>query len=130
MPWDEGPNAGFTPDGVVPWLPVGDRRGLSVATQLHDRSSTLQLARSLVDLRRRAVGPGAEYEQLPSEGYQWLYRTGRLVVAANLSDAPALVDGPDRVPVLSTAPRGDGRPHAGRRVPLAPWEALVWEMPA
>lgn len=63
MPWEAGPGMGFTRAGVTPWLPFGDRRGLSVAEQMADRSSVLWLTRALLHLRtgsldcRAAPGP-------------------------------------------------------------------------
>lgn len=48
MPWDDSAGAGFT--AGRPWLPIGQQ--LSVAKEQSDRTSTLQLYRSLIKLRR------------------------------------------------------------------------------
>jgi glycosidase len=53
MPWDRSANSGFCPDGVEPWLPLGPAAGeRSVAAQLEDPSSMLNLVRRLLRLRR------------------------------------------------------------------------------
>ena len=68
LPWDAGPNAGFCPPGVAPWLPLGDGAGLrSVAAQREDRRSALVLSRRLLAIRRAApaLQRGA-YRELPA----------------------------------------------------------------
>jgi alpha-glucosidase len=125
MPWDEGPNAGFAAEGVPPWLPVGDRRGRSVAAQLDDPASVLWFTHRLLDLRRRALGPGAAYEPLPAARDQWVYRAGQLAVAANFSSAPAVVELPPGTPELSSTRTGVDERRGGRSEQLAPWEALL-----
>ncbi len=135
MPWEPGPGSGFTSAGVVPWLPVGDREGLSVAEQRADPASTLWLTRNLLQLRREAYGGEvAAYQKLPSAPRQWVYRCGPLVVAANFSDEQAEVDVPAGRVALSSAPipagrggegAGAGRSAAGDPLTLRPWEAVV-----
>jgi alpha-glucosidase len=53
MPWDPSPTAGFSPDGVEPWLPVaaGHQRR-NVQAQETDARSELALFRALTALRR------------------------------------------------------------------------------
>jgi alpha-glucosidase len=51
MQWDSGPNAGFCPNGVEPWLPIADP-DRNVANQRADPDSTLALYRRLLALRR------------------------------------------------------------------------------
>jgi alpha-glucosidase len=53
MPWDASPTAGFSPDGVEPWLPLAaghERRNVEV--QAADPHSELSLFRALTGLRR------------------------------------------------------------------------------
>jgi len=53
MQWDGSPNAGFTAQGVSPWLPVADDYAeRNVAQQEADPASTLRLYRALTRLRR------------------------------------------------------------------------------
>jgi alpha-glucosidase len=51
MPWSPRPGGGFTTAGVEPWLPVGDRTGLTVADQSDDPDSTLTLTRDVAPRR-------------------------------------------------------------------------------
>ena len=51
MPWDSTANAGFSPAGVSPWLPIGDPT-VNVEAQRHDEGSFFSLTRSLLTLRR------------------------------------------------------------------------------
>jgi len=52
MQWDAGPNAGFCPPDVEPWLPVADDTAeRNVAAQEDDPTSMLHLFRALTALR-------------------------------------------------------------------------------
>lgn len=125
MPWDESVGHGFSEGTGAPWLPIGDRRGVSVAHQTADPASVLHLARRLLALRHEALCPGVvEYEDLPAGKNQWIYRSGGVVVAANFSDAPALVDLPQGTVIVSSLRLVSARPAHGR-LRLAPWEAVV-----
>lgn len=56
MQWDSGPNAGFCPAGVRPWLPVNpDYPSVNVAAQADDPDSLLSLYRELLTQRRHSV---------------------------------------------------------------------------
>jgi glycosidase len=77
MQWDASPSAGFTAEGVTPWLPYGDNAARNVAAQRGDPASVLQLCRDLIALRRAEFGragsagagsAGAESEGAESEG--------------------------------------------------------------
>ena len=53
MQWDDTPNAGFTPIGVSPWLPLPeDYSKLNVRTQEQNPTSMLRLYQALTSLRR------------------------------------------------------------------------------
>jgi alpha-glucosidase len=53
MQWDDSPNAGFTDEGVVPWLPVAtDYKKRNVKNQGNDPTSMLTLYRRLTALRK------------------------------------------------------------------------------
>ncbi len=53
MPWDANPNAGFTPAGVLPWLPIPENYcRINVAAQQNDPASTLNFYKRLLHLRR------------------------------------------------------------------------------
>jgi alpha-glucosidase len=126
MPWSPGPGAGFTAAGVEPWLPVGDRAGLSVAEQRGDPESTLSLARDLVALRRGSdeLRAGA-YESLPAPEGVWAWRRGeRTGIALNLSDDERVVEGMTGTLALATAREREGERVDGRIV-LGPWQGTV-----
>jgi alpha-glucosidase len=54
MQWDAGPNAGFCPPGVEPWLPVADDYATTnVETQRDDPDSMLSFVRRLLRLRNK-----------------------------------------------------------------------------
>ncbi len=114
MQWDPSPNAGFCPPGVTPWLPTNaDRTTANVADQDADPDSMLSLYRLLLRVRRehRALHsgrldlvPGA-----PKGSIAWLRSHGddRILVAANMTDAPAAVPvgGPGGDLLVATASR-------------------------
>lgn len=53
MQWDDTPNAGFTNEGVTPWLPVADDyASRNVALQQADPTSMLNFVQALTALRR------------------------------------------------------------------------------
>jgi alpha-glucosidase len=53
MQWDASPNAGFTTEGVTPWLPLaGNYPEHNVVSQEKDPTSMLNLYRALAQLRQ------------------------------------------------------------------------------
>lgn len=53
MQWDAGPNAGFCPPTVEPWLPIStDYREINVSNQADKPDSMLSLTYRLIQLRR------------------------------------------------------------------------------
>ena len=68
MQWDAGPNGGFAPEGVVPWLAATDPEARNVAGQDADPGSMLSLYRRLISLRRRLGGEFALVEAPPGRG--------------------------------------------------------------
>lgn len=98
MQWDAGPNAGFCPPAVDPWLPLApDHQQINVAAESEDKRSMLALFRRLAALRRAtpALAVGA-YRSLDAGGtgvfaYERTWRDTRLVVALNFEDASAAV---------------------------------------
>jgi alpha-glucosidase len=120
MQWDDSPSAGFTAEGVTPWLPFGDNARRNVAAQREDPGSTLNLCRDLLALRRTAfAGQVAAYERLPAPPGVWSYRSGPLLVTANFTDHPMPPLAPAGEVLVSTDP------GAGRGAALGPWEGMV-----
>lgn len=66
MQWNDGPNAGFAPEGATPWLPVHSKSAsINVAAQSQDPESLLSCYRSLLALRR-------EEPALQAGSLEWL----------------------------------------------------------
>ena len=118
--------AGFTREGVRPWLPIGDAGAINVEDQRRDPGSILRLCRDLIALRRESsdLRSGA-YASLPSPPGAWSWRRGAsTIVAVNLSDGRVAVPaGPGTIAI------GTDRARDGERVEgnlsLAPWEGAV-----
>jgi glycosidase len=120
MQWDASPSAGFTGEGVTPWLPFGDHDGRNVAAQRDDPGSTLHLCRDLIALRRDAFGGQvAAYERLPAPPGVWAYRSGPLQVTANFTDHPFPLPELAGEVLLATGPGAE--PGAA----LDPWRGLI-----
>ncbi|MGH2635954.1 MAG: alpha-amylase family glycosyl hydrolase [Actinomycetota bacterium] len=126
MQWTGGAGAGFTSPGVRPWLPFGDAATCNVADQRADPDSTLNLCRDLIALRRRTADLRAgAYASLPSPPDVWSWRRGDgIVIAVNLSDAPARLAVDDGTVLISTDRRRDG--EAVREfLELSAWQGVV-----
>lgn len=91
MPWDSGPQAGFT-RAPEPWLPIGaDHREMNVSRQRAEPGSMLALQRALIALRRSepALSVGA-YRPVHADdavlAYERRHGARRLLVGLNLGD--------------------------------------------
>jgi alpha-glucosidase len=126
MPWEPGPAYGFTTG--EPWLPTGDRDGLTVAEQRADAGSALHLARDLIALRReRQDLVSGGYATIPSPTATWAWRRGeRTGVALNLGDGPADVEVAGTI-LLGTRRERDGE-HVDGTLTLEPGEGVVLEL--
>jgi alpha-glucosidase len=124
MQWTAGAGAGFCPPGVKPWLPFGDHTHVNVAGQREQPDSVLMLVRDLLAIRHAAQsGRVAEYAELSVNERTWVYRSGDLLVAANLSGEPAQVLAAGEV-LRATGPAAAG-PDAGGLLTLGAWEGAV-----
>jgi alpha-glucosidase len=124
MHWDSSPTAGFTAEGVPPWLPYGDNASRNVAAQRDDPASVLRLCRDLIALRARAFGGRiASYRELPGPPGLWTYRVDDLLIAANFTDEPVTLDVPIGSVLLSTA--GATTDGVLDRGTLAPWTGVI-----
>jgi alpha-glucosidase len=126
MQWTSAPGAGFTPEGVRPWLPFGDPAACNVADQRENPASVLHLVRDLILLRRERedLRTGA-YRTLEAPDGAWAYaRGGGTAVALNLADAAASVPRLTGTVLIGTDRGRDGERVDGE-LRLAPWEAIV-----
>ena len=126
MRWTAGPNAGFCPPGVEPWLPMGGcAETVNVAVEERDPASMLSLTRALTALRReRAALRRGAYEAVEAQGEVLVVRRAagddRLMIALNLGGEEARVDA--RGAVLVSTHRDGPRPFDGV---LRPDEGVV-----
>jgi alpha-glucosidase len=124
MVWNRSESAGFTDPGVEPWLPIGPR-DRNVADQKDDPGSILALTRNLIGLRKhRRLLRGAYTPQDAPAGVWAFRREGGALVALNLGDDAARLEGVDGAIVLGT-----DRARAGERLSgmleLRPREAVI-----
>jgi alpha-glucosidase len=126
MQWSPQPGGGFTQPAVRPWLPLGDIESSNVEDQRADPTSTLNLCRDLIGIRRRLgdLRSGA-YQTIPSPPGVWAFRRGsKTTVALNLAGEEAFVPGATGEVAISTA----RPPRAGFRdggLVLGPWQGVV-----
>jgi alpha-glucosidase len=103
------------------WLRWGDATR-NVQDLREDPSSVLHLCRDLIAARRALSGP---YSGLDAPSGVWAWRRGESgVVAVNLADRPASVEGVSGKVVIGTDRARDGETVAGR-LRLGPWEGVV-----
>lgn len=98
MQWDDGPNAGFAPEGVTTWLPVNaDKATINVASQMDDPRSMLSLTRRLLSLRRRmpalSIGDYRPLDGVPADcfAFERTYGDQRVLVAVNFAEHEQIV---------------------------------------
>ena len=103
MQWDSGPNAGFCPPDVQPWLPVAsDYHTYNVAVEQQDTHSFLTLVRALLTLRRSSpalnVGSLRSLDQPNPACFVYLRQHGsqHYLVALNFSSQDQLVTLPEQ----------------------------------
>ncbi|MEI6621577.1 MAG: alpha-glucosidase [Actinomycetes bacterium] len=100
MQWDDSPNAGFTPAGVRPWLPVGPAyQTVNVEIESADPDSMLALYRQLLALRHEhevlRTGSLTLLPNLPPGvlGYRRELGDAAVTVLANLGTEPQPIPG-------------------------------------
>ena len=132
MQWDAGPNAGFCPPGVEPWLPISvDHAQVNVEAERDDPRSMLSFFRQLTRLRRQrpALTLGS-YEPLetgdsPVISYLREHDGERLLVALNFGGAPERLELPGKVEILCSTyperPLGDST----EELELGPYEGVM-----
>ncbi len=98
MQWDGSPNAGFSPAGIKPWLPVAnDYQTWNVAAEQQDPRSFLMLTRALLAVRRShdalTRGSYQSVEQQSATCFVYLrqHADQRCLVALNFSGQDQVV---------------------------------------
>jgi oligo-1,6-glucosidase len=148
IPWADGPNAGFCPPGVDPWIAVDPGHvALHAAGQRDDPSSVFAHYRRLIDLRHRdpVVALGDFTMLLPEHEYVYAFTRAldgvRLLVLAHLGSGGDAAEVAVQVPdgarwaaaevLLASGHGGDGtaaRIGADGTWHPGPWDALVLRM--
>ncbi|WP_405016546.1 glycoside hydrolase family 13 protein [Kitasatospora sp. NBC_00070] len=125
IPWSgtEAPY-GFGPTvGGPSWLPQpADWAGLSVEAQAGDPTSTLELYRSALTVRREHpdLGAGASVEWLDTPAGVLAFRRGSFVCTVNVGAEPVRIEAPGRILLSSTeAVAVDG-------ATLLPADSTIW----
>ncbi len=116
MQWDATPGGGFTDDGVEPWLPMNDNHvAVNVASETAKAGSLLEWYRALFRLRHEhpALHDGElRLWPLASPGtvlaYERTKERDHFLVVANLGDAPATIEVPDRSTLVLSSDAGSG----------------------
>lgn len=135
MPWDDGPNAGFSSaDPSRLWLPVSSEwETVNVQAQLRDTRSSLNLYRALVSLRRHsyALRAGEFVLRSSNDGcfvYERVAGLERKLVALNLTGEPRELKLREHGELLLSTV-ADRREHVGGRVlSLAADEGVVIDL--
>ena len=136
MQWSDAPNAGFTPAGVEPWLPLADDyRTVNVAAQEADPASHLNTIKRLLRLRRELptlhdAGAFAFIDGLPGDvlAYTRTRAAETILVVLNFAGGAHTLDlsawGQSAELLLATGP--DRPLHADlAALALAPHEGLL-----
>lgn len=126
MQWNAQPGAGFTAPEVEPWLPFGEHSVANVEAQKDEPDSFLNFTRLLIQLRKESddLRVGA-YQEMDSPDGTWVYKRGHnLVVALNLSDEIAAVEGIEGTIRASTT-GGRIDEHVPGRIDVQPRQGVV-----
>jgi alpha-glucosidase len=101
MQWDAGPNAGFSAEDVLPWLPVaGDADRVNVASESADPRSILALTSALLRLRRAEPalhrGSYRPVDDVPDDCFVYLreHEGRRFLIALNFASEERAVRTP------------------------------------
>jgi alpha-glucosidase len=135
MPWDDSANAGFSPAGVEPWLPLPpDTDTVNVVAQRDDPDSMLTLTRRLLRLRREhpilrdgSFDPTVD----AAEGivaFRRVTDAGTALVALNVTADARALPGPWAGSVLAATHRDREGARVDGEIELRPDEGLVVEL--
>jgi len=139
MQWDATENAGFSPPGVRPWLPLAPSyEERNVATQENDPDSLLHCYKRLLRVRKEtpALHSGdlrmMPREGLPSDVLAYVRsitskgKKQKAYVFLNLSDRTVGLTAPVEMAQLLTSTTVRSRPHRRKgKIELTPWEGIV-----
>lgn len=129
MPWRVAQGAGFTQEGVRPWLPYGKLEGRNVEEQTSGADTTWKFTRDLIKIRQEnqdlMLG---DYESLGAMPSVWTWKRGKkTVVAINMTKFHHETSDLDGEILISTNRSRDGEKLKGL-LHLGPWEGVVIEL--
>ena len=141
MQWSNSPNAGFSPDGVNPWLPVNPDylKGINVAEQENDPDSLLNFYKHMLHLRKQVPALiGGDYTTLHTDAEHYLafqrydkceHQT--CLVILNFSDQHHILNFDMASPKIRCLFSSQERMHAVNNLSqlnLAPYEIYIGEI--
>jgi len=131
MPWNDGPNGGFS--AVTPWFALNaNYRDINVARQSEEPDSVLNFYRALIRLRKQTPALLYGRYRLLLDEHRHIYAYTRtlddrqLLVLCNLSGEPQQVD-PQSLALDSWQLRLGNYPHGGEPQTLRPYEARIYQ---
>lgn len=127
MPWNSKEGAGFTKDGVIPWLPFYGDDEFDVETQMSDKSSNLLFMRKLIEVLRSLPSfAGSDLSVVSVDSNHLLLRSGLSYLLFNFGESESVADVNGAGNVLSS-PAGDTADvSGGETFYLQPSEALIF----
>ncbi len=141
MQWANAPNAGFSPAGVTPWLPVNPNwaQGVNVAEQSDDPHSLLNFYRQMLRLRKQTpaliAGDYVPLHERARQYFAFLRRSKTdkqtCLVTLNMSDRSRVLSfdlRPRRVRCLFSTHHQAGEACDLSRLTVAPFEVYIGEL--
>lgn len=139
LQWSSAPNAGFSPEGVTPWLPVNANyaEGISVAEQERDPDSLLHFYRRLLQMRRNTPALVAgDYADVSNAAEDYLAYTRTCegqacLMALNLTSRPQTAQcsvTQRQARCLFSTTRREGKVEDLPALSLAPFEVYIGEL--
>ena len=134
MQWSNASNAGFSPPGAEPWLPINPNaaHGVNVADQEHDPGAILQFYRRLLALRRATpaliAGQYAAVDAAVEDAFVFTRATPEqtILVALNFSDQrPDIALEPDLRTRHVLFSSSDRQVDDGNDLVLMPFEVYI-----
>jgi glycosidase len=137
MQWDPSSNAGFSPEGVEPWLPIA--RGfetINVESELSNPNSLMHCYRELLWLRRKMPALHSGSMNLIARGkneksvlaYERKYSSQAVQVWLNFSKEPVQIDdAPERARLLLSTLKESTMPETSF-IHLRPYEGVILDI--
>ncbi len=127
MPWSSKAGAGFTKEGVIPWLPFYGDDEFDVETQMGDKSSNLLFMRKLIEVRRSSPSfAGSDLSVASVDSNHLLLRSGLSYSLFNFGDSEIVAEVTGAGNVLSSLTGDTADVSGGETFYLQPSETLIF----